>query len=45
MAALGLGVDLQAVRQVGARVVTAVAGSLGALICLAILLIHTLGLH
>jgi uncharacterized integral membrane protein (TIGR00698 family) len=45
MAALGLGVDLQAVRQVGTRVVTAVAGSLGALICLAILLIHTLGLH
>lgn len=42
MAALGLGVDLHSVRKVGARVVAAVAGSLGALICLAILLIHVL---
>ena len=45
MAALGLGVDLQSVRQVGGRVVGAVAGSLVALICLAILLIYTLGIH
>jgi uncharacterized membrane protein YadS len=42
MAALGLGVDLRSVRQVGARVMTAVAGALGAIICLAVLLIHLL---
>jgi uncharacterized integral membrane protein (TIGR00698 family) len=45
MAALGLGVDLQSVRQVGGRVISAVAGSLDALISLAILLIHTLGIR
>lgn len=45
MAALGLGVDLQSVRQVGGRVITAVAGALGALVCLAILLIHLLRIH
>jgi uncharacterized integral membrane protein (TIGR00698 family) len=45
MAALGLGVDLQGVRQVGIRVMSAVAGSLAALICLAILLIQLLGLR
>jgi uncharacterized integral membrane protein (TIGR00698 family) len=45
MAALGLGVDLQSVRQVGGRVIGAVAGSLVALMCLAILLIRTLGIH
>ena len=45
MAALGLGVDLQSVRQVGGRVMAAVAGALGALICLAILLIHVLRIH
>jgi uncharacterized integral membrane protein (TIGR00698 family) len=42
MAALGLGVDLQSVRQVGGRVMSAVAGSLAAIICLAVLLIHAL---
>jgi uncharacterized membrane protein YadS len=45
MAALGLGVDLQSVRQVGGRVTSAVAGSLVALISLAIGLIHTLGIR
>jgi uncharacterized integral membrane protein (TIGR00698 family) len=45
MAALGLGVDLQSVRQVGRRVVTAVAGSLAAIICLAIVMIRVLGIH
>jgi uncharacterized integral membrane protein (TIGR00698 family) len=45
MAALGLGVDLHSVRQVGGRVVSAVAGSLVALICLAVLLIHTLAIQ
>jgi uncharacterized integral membrane protein (TIGR00698 family) len=45
MAALGLGVDLQSVRQVGGRVMSAVAGSLVALISLAIVLIHTLGIR
>jgi uncharacterized integral membrane protein (TIGR00698 family) len=43
MAALGLGVDVRSVRQVGARVIVAVAGSLAALICLAIVLIHVVG--
>jgi len=45
MAALGLGVDLRSVRQVGARVMAAVAGSLVSLIVLAILLIRVIGLH
>jgi uncharacterized integral membrane protein (TIGR00698 family) len=45
MAALGLGVDLQSVRQVGSRVITAVAGSLAAIICLAVILIQVLGIH
>ena len=42
MAALGLGVDLHSVRKVGGRVVSAVAGSLAALICLAVVLIRVL---
>lgn len=45
MAALGLSVDLYSVKQVGARVTMAVAGSLASLIVLAILLIRLLGLH
>jgi uncharacterized integral membrane protein (TIGR00698 family) len=45
MAALGLGVDLHSVRKVGGRVMGAVAGSLVALICLAVTLIHLLGLR
>jgi uncharacterized integral membrane protein (TIGR00698 family) len=44
MAALGLGVDVRSVRDVGARVVLAVSGSLCVLIALAIALIRTLGL-
>lgn len=40
MAALGLGVDVRSVRRVGARVMTAVGGSLAALLVLAIALIH-----
>ena len=42
MAALGLGVDLHSVRKVGGRVIAAVAGSLTALIALAVLLIQVL---
>jgi uncharacterized integral membrane protein (TIGR00698 family) len=45
MAALGLSVDVRSVRQVGPRVITAVAGSLGALIVLAIALIRATGIH
>jgi uncharacterized membrane protein YadS len=45
MAALGLSTDVRTVRQVGARVLVAVAGSLGALIVLSISLIRVLGLH
>jgi uncharacterized integral membrane protein (TIGR00698 family) len=45
MAALGLSVDIRTVRQVGARVVVAVAGSLTALIVLAIVLIRGLSIH
>jgi uncharacterized integral membrane protein (TIGR00698 family) len=45
MAALGLGVDLHSVRKVGGRVIGAVAGSLAALICLAVALIHLLRLQ
>ncbi len=44
MAALGLSVDVRTVRAVGARVVIAVAGSLVALIALAVLLIKVLAL-
>jgi uncharacterized integral membrane protein (TIGR00698 family) len=44
MAALGLTVDVRSVRQVGARVVLAVSGSLLTLITLAVLLIRALGL-
>jgi uncharacterized integral membrane protein (TIGR00698 family) len=44
MAALGLGVDVRAVRDVGARVVLAVSGSLSVLIALAIVLIRSLHL-
>jgi uncharacterized membrane protein YadS len=44
MAALGLTVDVRSVRQVGARVVLAVSGSLLTLIVLAVLLIRALGL-
>lgn len=43
MAGLGLSVDVRAVRQVGARVVAAVAGSLVVLIGLALLLIWVIG--
>jgi uncharacterized membrane protein YadS len=43
MAALGLGVDVHSVRKVGARVAVGVAGSLAAIIGLAILLIRLLG--
>ncbi|HEY4304238.1 MAG TPA: putative sulfate exporter family transporter [Gemmatimonadaceae bacterium] len=45
MAALGLGVDLQSVRKVGGKVIGAVAGSLVALICLAIVLIRVLAIQ
>jgi uncharacterized integral membrane protein (TIGR00698 family) len=45
MAALGLGVDVRSVRDVGARVVLAVSGSLCVLIALAIALIRTLALR
>lgn len=45
MAALGLSVDLHAVRKVGARVMLAVAGSLAALIVLAVGLIRLLALR
>lgn len=45
MAALGLGVDVRVVRQVGARVVLAVIGSLSALVVLSIVLIRALGLR
>lgn len=45
MAALGLGVDVRTVTTVGARVVAAVAGSLVALISLAILLIRLLAIR
>jgi uncharacterized integral membrane protein (TIGR00698 family) len=45
MAALGLSVDMRSVRSVGARVVMAVAGSLAALMVLAIGLIAALGLR
>jgi uncharacterized integral membrane protein (TIGR00698 family) len=45
MAALGLSVDVRTVRQVGPRVAAAVAGSLAALMVLAVTLIRTLGIH
>ena len=45
MAALGLSVDIRSVRQVGARVASAVAGSLVALLCMAILLIRVLAIR
>lgn len=45
MSALGLGVDLRSVKQVGARVTLAVAGSLVSLMVLAICLIRVLALH
>jgi uncharacterized integral membrane protein (TIGR00698 family) len=45
MAALGLGVDLRSVRQVGTRVVAAVAASLVALIVFAVVLIRVLALR
>ena len=45
MAALGLSVDVRAVRRVGARVVVAVAGSLGALVVLAVSMIRLLSIH
>ena len=45
MAALGLSSDLRAVRRVGARVSVAVAGSFGALLVLAVILIRTLHLR
>jgi uncharacterized integral membrane protein (TIGR00698 family) len=45
MAALGLTVDIRSVRQVGARVASAVAGSLVTLLCLAILLIRVLAIR
>jgi uncharacterized integral membrane protein (TIGR00698 family) len=45
MAALGLTVDVRSVRQVGPRVVVAVAGSLAALIVLAVALIRAVGVR
>jgi uncharacterized integral membrane protein (TIGR00698 family) len=45
MAALGLGVDVRAVRQIGLRVVLAVTGSLCTLVALSLLLIRTLALR
>lgn len=45
MAALGLGVDLKALRSVGARVVTTVTLSLATLIVLAVTLIRVLGIR
>lgn len=45
MAALGLSVDVRAVRQVGARVVVAVAGSLVTLVGLSLVLIKALGVR
>jgi uncharacterized integral membrane protein (TIGR00698 family) len=45
MAALGLSVDVRSVRRVGSRVTTAVAGSLVALILLAVVLIKLLGIQ
>jgi uncharacterized membrane protein YadS len=45
MAALGLSVDIHAVRRVGARVVMAVGGSLAALMILAVGLIRLLAIR
>lgn len=45
MAALGLSVDIGSVRRVGPRVVIAVAGSLGALVVLAVGLIRAIGVR
>lgn len=45
MAALGLSVDIRSVKQVGARVVVAVAGSLATLMLLAIVLIRVIGIR
>lgn len=45
MAALGLSVDFSSIRRVGARVVVAAAGSLGALMTLAIVLIRVLAIR
>jgi len=45
MAALGLTVDVRSVRQVGTRVAIAVAGSLTALMILAVALIHIIAVH
>jgi uncharacterized integral membrane protein (TIGR00698 family) len=44
MAALGLSVDLRSVRRVGVRVVVAVAGSLGALVAIAVSMIRILSI-
>ena len=45
MAALGLGVDLKAIRRVGKPVIAAVTGSLLVLLVLAVSLIHLLGIR
>lgn len=45
MAALGLSVDVRSVRRVGPRVVVAVAGSLAALMVLAVTLIRVIGVR
>jgi uncharacterized integral membrane protein (TIGR00698 family) len=45
MAALGLSVDFSSIRRVGSRVVVAAAGSLAALMTLAIVLIRVLGIR
>jgi len=45
MAALGLQVDVRSMRQVGARVTGAVAGSLAALLMLAVVLIRVIGIR
>jgi uncharacterized integral membrane protein (TIGR00698 family) len=45
MAALGLSVDVRSVRRVGPRVLVAAAGSLFALVVLAVTLIHVIGIR
>ena len=45
MAALGLGVDLKAIRTVGRPVILTVTASLAVLVALSVALIHVLGIH
>ncbi len=44
MAALGLGVDIRVLAQVGGRAILAVTGSLAFLLAVSLLLVRTLGL-